>query len=75
MSPGMAYGALGPTHHSIEDLAWLRAIAGLTVVVPADPDQTRDAVRWAPQLPRPAIAPGPRRRSRPDRAVTDLPGR
>ena len=22
MSPGMAYGQLGPTHHSIEDLAW-----------------------------------------------------
>ena len=33
----MAYGELGPTHHSIEDLAWLRAIANLTVIVPADP--------------------------------------
>jgi transketolase len=47
MSPGMAYGELGPTHHSIEDLAWLRAIAELTIVVPADPHQTRGAVRWA----------------------------
>ena len=47
MSPGMAYGELGPTHHSIEDLSWLRAIAGLGIVVPADPAQTRDAVRWA----------------------------
>ncbi len=28
-SPGMAYGELGPTHHSIEDLSWTRAIAGL----------------------------------------------
>jgi transketolase len=46
-SPGMAYGELGPTHHSIEDLSWMRAIAGLPVVVPADPAQTRDAVRWA----------------------------
>ncbi|MER7791972.1 transketolase C-terminal domain-containing protein [Streptomyces sp. NPDC097640] len=46
-SPGMAYGELGPTHHSIEDLAWMRAIADLTVVVPADPAQTRAAVRWA----------------------------
>ena len=36
-SPGMAYGELGPTHHSIEDLSWMRAIANLTVVVPADP--------------------------------------
>jgi transketolase len=46
-SPGMAYGELGPTHHSIEDLSWLRAIANLTVMVPADPAQTRAAVRWA----------------------------
>ena len=23
-SPGIGYGELGPTHHSIEDLAWLR---------------------------------------------------
>jgi transketolase len=47
MSPGMAYGELGPTHHSIEDLSWLRAIDGLSIVVPADPAQTRAAVRWA----------------------------
>jgi transketolase len=47
MSPGMAYGELGPTHHSIEDLSWLRAIAGLGIVVPADPAETRQAVRWA----------------------------
>ncbi len=47
MSPGMAYGELGPTHHSIEDLSWLRAIDGLAIVVPADPSQTRAAVRWA----------------------------
>ena len=36
----MAYGELGPTHHSIEDLAWLRAIANLPVIVPADPVET-----------------------------------
>jgi len=47
MSPGMAYGELGPTHHSIEDLSWLRAISGLSIVVPADPAQTEAAVRWA----------------------------
>jgi transketolase len=43
----MAYGELGPTHHSIEDLSWMRAIAGLPVVVPADSAQTVAAVRWA----------------------------
>jgi transketolase len=47
MSPGVAYGQLGPTHHSIEDLSWLRAIANLQIVAPADPGQTRAAVRWA----------------------------
>ena len=46
-SPGMSYGELGPTHHSIEDLSWTRAIANLPVIVPADPVQTRAAVRWA----------------------------
>jgi transketolase len=47
MSPGVAYGELGTTHHSIEDIAWLRAIANLTVIVPADPIETAAALRWA----------------------------
>ena len=47
MSSGMAYGELGPTHHSIEDLAWTRIIPNLSVVVPADPHETAQAMRWA----------------------------
>ncbi len=47
MSSGMAYGELGPTHHSIEDIAWLRAIANMTVIVPADPVETAQAVQMA----------------------------
>lgn len=47
ISSGVAYGALGPTHHSIEDFAWTRAIANLTVIAPADPEETRQAVRAA----------------------------
>jgi len=47
MSSGMAYGELGATHHSIEDLAWTRAIPNLTVIVPVDPIETRAALRWA----------------------------
>lgn len=47
MSPGMAYGELGPTHHSIEDIAWLRALDNITVVVPADPIETAAVLRWA----------------------------
>jgi len=53
MSPGLAYGQLGPTHHSIEDLAWLRAITGLAIIVPAGPRQTRQAVEWAAGARRP----------------------
>ena len=47
MSSGMAYGELGPTHHSIEDMAWLRAIANMTVIVPADPVETEQVVEVA----------------------------
>jgi transketolase len=47
MSSGVAYGELGPTHHSIEDIAWLRPMKGLTVIVPADPWETEQAIRVA----------------------------
>jgi transketolase len=46
-SPGLAYGALGATHHSIEDVAWMRVIPVMTVIVPADPVETEQALRWA----------------------------
>lgn len=45
MSSGMAYGELGPTHHSIEDLAWTRVIPNLAVVVPAGPIETAAVMR------------------------------
>jgi transketolase len=47
VSTGLAYGPLGGTHHSIEDIAWLRAIANMTIIVPADPLETEQAVRAA----------------------------
>ncbi|MDP9050663.1 MAG: transketolase family protein [Acidobacteriota bacterium] len=47
MSSGMAYGELGPTHHSIEDLAWTRVIPNLVTIVPVDPIETRAAMLWA----------------------------
>jgi len=55
MSPGMAYGELGPTHHSIEDLAWMRAIDDLAVIVPADPDETRSVMRCVAASGKPAF--------------------
>jgi transketolase len=40
---GLAYGALGMSHHATEDLAVMRAIPGLAVAAPGDPIET-DAV-------------------------------
>lgn len=42
---GFAYGSMGPTHHAIEDLAVMRALPGITVIVPGDPVETRAATR------------------------------
>lgn len=54
-SSGVAYGELGPTHHSIEDLAWLRLFNNLTLIVPADPWQTAAAIRAAADLDGPVF--------------------
>ncbi|MEG3151062.1 transketolase C-terminal domain-containing protein [Sphingomonas sp. ZT3P38] len=47
ISSGVAYGELGATHHSIEDIAWLRAMREMTVIVPSDPWETAEAIRAA----------------------------
>ncbi len=49
MSSGMAYGELGPTHHSVEDVAWTRVIPNLAVIVPADPAETAAVMRFSRQ--------------------------
>ena len=55
ISSGVAYGELGPTHHSIEDLAWLRPMANLTVIVPSDPWETSEAIKAAAALDGPVF--------------------
>lgn len=47
ISSGMAYGELGPTHHSIEDFAWIRALPNIVIIAPADSIETAGAVRFA----------------------------
>jgi transketolase len=44
MGMGFEYGSAGPTHHGLEDVAVMRALAGLAVVVPADSAQAAAAV-------------------------------
>ena len=47
ISSGVSYGALGSTHHSLHDLAALRAIHNLTLIVPTDNFETREAIKAA----------------------------
>ncbi len=53
ISAGVSYGALGSTHHSLHDLAALRAIHNLKLIVPADNFETREAVRAAARSDKP----------------------
>lgn len=47
---GMSYADLGPTHHSLEDVAILRTIPGFTIIVPSDPVEIRAAARAAAEM-------------------------
>lgn len=40
---GMVYSALGPTHHSTEDMGGLRSLPNLTIITPASPMEVRKA--------------------------------
>ncbi len=53
ISAGVSYGALGSTHHSLHDLAALRAIHNISLIVPADNFETREAIRAAAQSEQP----------------------
>jgi transketolase len=53
ISAGVSYGALGSTHHSLHDLAALRAINNLSIIVPADNLEAREAVRAAAKAKHP----------------------
>ncbi len=44
---GLSYAGLGPTHHSCEDIALLRALPNLAVVCPCDSFEVRAALRAA----------------------------
>ncbi len=50
---GLAAGHLGPTHHSLEDLAIMRALPGFTVIVPADEAAAQEALLQSLDLPGP----------------------
>ncbi|MFZ5354280.1 MAG: transketolase family protein [Bacillota bacterium] len=47
---GVAYGALGPTHHCIEDIAIMRVLPGMTVLCPATPKEAYKATVAAAEI-------------------------
>jgi transketolase len=50
---GLAYGALGASHHATEDLAILRSLPRMTVVAPGDPAEAEAATRAVTTYPGP----------------------
>lgn len=47
---GTSFGQAGTTHHSTEDIAIMRSMANLTVIVPADGMETANAVKAAIEM-------------------------
>lgn len=41
ISGGLSYGALGMSHHSLQDIAVMRAIPGINIILPADRLETK----------------------------------
>ena len=53
VSGGVAYGALGATHHSLHDIAVLRTFPGMTICLPSDWRVTRKLVPLLTDYPYP----------------------
>jgi transketolase len=51
---GLSYASLGPTHHSLEDIALMRTLPGMQVLAPADSMELRACLRAALASGRPA---------------------
>lgn len=47
---GTSFGQAGSTHHAIEDIAMVRSLANLKVIVPADGYETANAIRAAYEI-------------------------
>lgn len=54
VSGGVAYGALGTTHHSLHDIAVLRTFPGMSIFLPSDARLTAELVKLLVDYPYPA---------------------
>jgi transketolase len=43
---GVSYSTLGPTHHTVEDVAIASSVPNLTVLAPCDPYEVEEATQW-----------------------------
>ncbi|MCX4820768.1 transketolase [Streptomyces sp. NBC_01142] len=50
---GVSAGHYGPTHHAVEDIAIIRTLPNMTIVVPCDAAETEAAVHATADLPGP----------------------
>ena len=53
VSGGVAYGALGASHHSLHDIAVMRTFPGMNMVLPCDARQTKKLVKLLVDYPEP----------------------
>lgn len=51
---GLAYGALGYSHHAVQDYALLRTMPNLLIAAPGDPAETRACLRYLVNNPQPS---------------------
>lgn len=51
---GVSYGALGYSHHAVQDYALMRAMPHMTLAAPGDPLETRACLRWLVANPGPS---------------------
>lgn len=51
---GLAYGALGYSHHAIQDYALMRVLPNMLIAAPGDPMEVRACMRYLVANPRPS---------------------
>jgi len=50
---GLSYAELGPTHHSFDDIAILRALPNIRIFTPGDPNEVRECIVEQLKNPKP----------------------
>jgi len=51
---GLAYGALGYSHHAVQDYALMRTLPNMLIAAPGDPMETRACMRYLVENPGPS---------------------